>query len=175
MKGTTKPQGFGMAAAVLLAALLIGVMFVPAVSAKPADTKSDERDIITGKGGVTQNIMPVTDAGIGILATGKVWTGKTDIWHSVFTGIHSDHYSTSRDDGSAWDIDTIAVRGRAWRDDVLKMDETDTREDSADAQIDGVICSGSCGGDWVARSDHTFEESGYVSWYPMTEDTWESW
>ena len=175
MKGTTKPKGLRIAATVLLAALLIGVVFVPAVSAIPADTKSDERDIITGKGGVTQNKVPVTDAGIGILATGKVWTANTDIWHSVFTGMHSDPYSQSRDDESAWDIDTIAVRGRAWRNDVLKMDETDTREDSADAQIEKVVCTGFCGGNWAARGDHTFEESGYVSWYPITEDTWKSW
>ena len=173
MNGTTKPKRFGISATVLLAALLIGVVFVPAVSAISADTKSDEREIITGKGGVTQNIVPVTDAGIGILATGGAWTAKTDIWFSTFSGMHSEHYSQSRDDGSAWDIDTIAVRGRAWRNGDLKMDETDTQEDSADAQIEKVVCSSFyCGGDWEARGDHTFEESGYMSWYPITEDTW---
>ncbi|NOR59980.1 MAG: hypothetical protein GQ469_05050 [Methanosarcinales archaeon] len=34
MKGTTKPKGFGMAATVLITALLIGVVFVSAVSAE---------------------------------------------------------------------------------------------------------------------------------------------
>jgi len=47
MKGIMKPKGYGIVATMLL--LLISVVFVPAVSATPADTKLDERDGIIGK------------------------------------------------------------------------------------------------------------------------------
>ncbi len=157
--------------AILVFALLLSVAMSPA-SAIPAGTKSTEKEIIIGKGGETQSKVPVADAGMGILA-GKEWTATTDIWFSTFSGMHSDHYSQSRDNGAAWDIDKIAVRGRAWRDNVLQMDKTDTRYNSADAQIQEVVCNQFyCGGSWRAQGDHTFEEAGYQSWYPTTSDTW---
>ncbi len=156
--------------AILVFALLLSAT-VSAVNATPLETNSAKKETIIGKGGVTSNQVPVTNGDVGILATGKLWTAKTDIWFSTFSGMHSDHYSQSRDNGTAWDIDKIAVRGRAWRDDVLQMDKTDTQSNSADAQIQQVVCTGWCYGSWRAQGDHTFEKSGYQSWYPTTSDT----
>ena len=47
MKGTTKPKGFGIAAAVLLAVQLVTVAIVPAMSAIQENTK-ERRDRVIG-------------------------------------------------------------------------------------------------------------------------------
>ncbi len=170
--------------AMLATMLLVSMAFVPGVIAQPPDGKDTvvinkevkeniDLKYANGKGDGQLLTNSPTGGDVTILGT-KEWSANTDLYnyYPIELAPRLNTYSRSRDSGSPWDIDEIGVRGRAWRDNNIIFDQTVTNFNSADASIYWKSgCSFYCGGSYYARGDHTFEEQGYYSWYPVTEDT----
>ncbi|HIH97080.1 MAG TPA: hypothetical protein HA348_06355 [Thermoplasmata archaeon] len=152
---------------IIVVALLVGMTIVPMVGATNISNATQDKEG-DGIGG-----MEISKQISGTSKTQVTWTASTDIWHPWFgPAIKSKHLSKSRDNsGSPFDIDKIGVRGRVWQDDDLRTDQTVTNYNSADAVINWQYDGTYYGGDWLARSNHVFEE-GTESWYPVTEDTY---
>jgi hypothetical protein len=174
---------------VLLALLLAAMALVPMVNAVSPDTGVVTRHLSPEEGAKITGANPDKDIGVGGLLTTRTalpsgvtsalastapsWSAYTDLWVPFFTA-SKDYtgYSRSRTSaGLAYDIDKIGIRGRVWRDGSLYYDQTQTNYNSADAQLSYEYAGLYTGGTWDARSDHTFELSGYTSWYPVTTDT----
>ena len=176
---------------ILLTLLLAAMAFVPLASAASiADNGVTTRYLSPEEGAKITGADPAKDIGVGGMlktktatisgpvafatAEAPTWSAYTDLWRNWYSAspVYCDAYSRSRtSSGSAYDIDKIALRERVWRDDSLYNDQTDTRYNSADAQVDYQYANTDPGGPWSAQSDHTFDEAGYVSWYPVTTDT----
>lgn len=133
-----------------------------------------EKDI--GVGGMLKMKTAVKKSNLSTLAITEAphWSAYTDLWRNWWSAspVYCDAYSRSRTgSGSAYDINKIALRERVWRDGSLYNDQTQTKYNSADAQVNYQYSNWYTGGTWTAQSDHTFELSGYTSWYPVTTDS----
>jgi len=160
------------------------------VSAESSDPGVTTEYLSPEEGAEFTGADPVNDIGVGGMLKTKTavnansatfavteapsWSAYTDLWRDWWSAspVYCDAYSRSRtSSGSAYDIDKIALRERVWRDGSLYNDQTQTNYDSADAQVNYQYSNWYTGDVWTAQSDHTFEHSGYVSWYPVTTDT----
>ncbi len=103
---------------------------------------------------------------------GKATNSRASNWFANLLGSRGDNTATSKSldvdgSGSRWPIDKIAARVRAYVDDALVKSGTDTQYNASYAgkniDYDAPIWY-SC----EAYGNHTFEESGYVNWYPET-------
>ncbi|MFA4859269.1 hypothetical protein [Methanoregula sp.] len=175
---------------VLLAFLLAAMVIVPIVSAQSSESGVVTRQLSPTEGAAFTGANPEEDIGVGGMLKIKTavqtmpstfaatddaphWSAYTDLWEPFYPpDKHCDSYSRSRtSSGSAYDIDKIALRQRVWRDGAIYNDQPDTKYNSADAQVNYVYSAFYTGGTWTAQSDHTFELSGYTSWYPVTTDS----
>ncbi|MDD4483331.1 MAG: hypothetical protein PHD55_03050 [Methanoregula sp.] len=175
---------------VLLALLLAAMAMVPMVSAESSEPGVTTQYLSPQEGAMFTGANPEKDIGVGGMlktrtavqsvksafaaADAPQWSAYTDLWRNWLSAspVYCDAYSRSRtSSGSAYDINKIAVRERVWRDGALYNDQPDTRYNSADAQVNYQYSAVYTGGTWTAQSDHTFELSGYSSWYPVTTDT----
>lgn len=168
---------------VLLALLLAGMVMVPMVSADLGIDKNvpvtslnapgTDKSVWKGVGG-----MELTK--VGVFSTGSLsakatrsqyqWTAGSDIWNPVI-GVKSTHYSYSRMNNAPYDIDTIGVRGRVWKENNLMFDQPQTSTNGADATVNYDSGSTPITGRWFERSNHVFENSATSDyWYPVTED-----
>jgi hypothetical protein len=176
---------------ILMALMLAAMAIVPVVSAESSESgvttqylspeegakftgANPDKDI--GVGGMLKNMtaVPSRKAAFAAAAVAPQWSAYTDLWRNWWSAspVYCDAYSRSRtSSGSAYDINKIALRERVWRDGALYNDQTDTRYNSADAVVNYQYSAVYTGGTWTAQSDHTFELSGYTSWYPVTSDT----
>lgn len=175
---------------ILLALLLAGIALVPIVSAESSDLGVTTQYLSPEEGAKFTGANPAKDIGVGGMLKTKTavksnpatfaateaphWSAYTDLWRNWWSAspVYCDAYSRSRtSSGSAYDINKIGLRERVWRDGSLYNDQTDTHYNSADAQVNYQYSAVYTGGTWTAQSDHTFELSGYSSWYPVTTDT----
>ncbi|MDD1685649.1 hypothetical protein [Methanoregula sp.] len=182
-----KPMKLGV---ILLAFLLAAMAMVPLASAESSDHGVTTKYLSPEEGAKFTGADPLNDIGVGGMLKTKTavvsgsaafatteapqWSAYTDLWRNWWSAspVYCDAYSRSRtSSGSAYDIDKIALRERVWRDGSLYNDQTQTNYNSADAQVNYQYSSVYTGGTWTAQSDHTFELSGYSSWYPVTTDT----
>jgi hypothetical protein len=181
-----KPVKYGV---ILLVLLLAGMIMGPIVSAQSTDPGVTTEKLSPYEGAKITGANPEKDLGVGGMLTTKnavrsnlfspmasgvpQWSAYTDLWVPFLTA-SKDYlgYSRSRTTtGTAYDINKIGIRGRVWRDNSLYYDQTQTNYNSADAQLTYEYNGLYTGGTWNAQSDHTFEHTGYVSWYPVTTDT----
>jgi hypothetical protein len=168
---------------VLLTALVILGMLTMGVSADPVVLGKEVKEGISdkyAKGKSDSPILTYSPVKTGIYAaaaaTTKKWSANTDLYNYWYLGDPAPRlnaYSRSRDGSSAWDINTIAVRSRVWKNNGLTLDKTDSSSKSADASVYWKYACPNyyCGGTFKAQGDHTFKMTGYQSWYPVTTDT----
>ena len=170
---------------VLLALLLAAMAMVPMVSADSL-TNGDvpvtsltapdlDKNAWKGVGGMELTKIGQASNSVSSAkapASDYTWTAGSDIWNPLIT-VKSTHYSYSRMNNAPYDIDTIGVRGRVWKNNNLMFDDSDSNSNGADASVNYDSGLGTpIVGSWFERSNHVFENSATGDyWYPVTEDS----
>ncbi|WP_187287604.1 hypothetical protein [Methanolacinia petrolearia] len=165
------------ALSLLLIVALVGVMFVPAVSAEQSDDQQFSQGQVIDPEGMeltrtSQSKISDTSAS-GVLKSSYDWIAGTNIYREFPDPVKSKFYSESRLSGTTtpYNVYKVGVRGRAWREGIFKFDKTDENYYSADAAVNYECSDTYVGGHWLAQSDHTFEyPANNDYYYPTTTD-----
>jgi hypothetical protein len=152
--------------------VIVGSAFIMPASAIDAN---DDAVKDTGKGDsrvVSYSVPVITENGTPLREM-ALWTANSDLYVPWFGNVNYDGYSRSRLDqsGSPYDIDKIEVRGRVWKNNALKWDDTDTQYGSSDSTLHWVNSEIYYAGSWTCQGNHAFENGPYT-WYPVTSDSW---
>ena len=141
---------------------------------KGKDVKENISDeSANGKGdGQFLTYSPSRESKLTTMNTTPTWHSSTDLYNyywSVQPRLSTE--SDSRVGSSPYDIDLIQVRGRVWKDNSRIVDQTDTEHNSADAGVFWQSGCMLCGGQYLGRGNHAYQDAGLQSYYPITEDT----
>ena len=154
----------------LLALLLAAMIMVPIVSAVSQTDGNTGGMELTKTGYVSAKLASQNGASPNAVQATYTWTAGSNIWSSGVT-VSSTHYSYSRLNNAPYDINTIEVRGRVWKNNNLMWDQTQTAYNAADASLNYNSGIGNpIVGSWFERSNHRFiDPADSDSWTPVTE------
>lgn len=108
------------------------------------------------------------DSGIGITATGKLWSANVDIWNPVTGHVRCKATSKSTYNGSNWAIDYIYAKARAYKNGTLEASASDDAYNSS--YVGALAITDDEGWGWAGYGNHKFQKAGYQSYYPETYD-----